>query len=135
FFFQAEDGIRDFHVTGVQTCALPISDAMREGYRINLPERRVPGSGSVPPLVETDHPGVVVEAVKLAEDRSGDVVVRLYEARGTRARVRVGFGFPAGEAARVDLLERPLDSAPDPVAEQGAVRLELRPFEIATLRV
>src|SRR5690606_27808550 len=26
FFFQAEDGIRGFHVTGVQTCALPISD-------------------------------------------------------------------------------------------------------------
>src|SRR5215208_801173 len=30
FFFQAEDGIRDGHVTGVQTCALPIS---REGLR------------------------------------------------------------------------------------------------------
>src|SRR5690606_28269855 len=30
FFFQAEDGIRDFHVTGVQTCALPISS--RWGY-------------------------------------------------------------------------------------------------------
>src|SRR5690606_39994898 len=28
FFFQAEDGIRDFHVTGVQTCALPISLAV-----------------------------------------------------------------------------------------------------------
>src|SRR5207253_4920141 len=28
FFFQAEDGIRDGHVTGVQTCALPISMAM-----------------------------------------------------------------------------------------------------------
>src|SRR5690625_5713815 len=27
FFFQAEDGIRDGHVTGVQTCALPISEA------------------------------------------------------------------------------------------------------------
>src|SRR5439155_16160528 len=26
FFFQAEDGIRDGHVTGVQTCALPISN-------------------------------------------------------------------------------------------------------------
>src|SRR5690349_22913633 len=26
FFFQAEDGIRDLYVTGVQTCALPISD-------------------------------------------------------------------------------------------------------------
>src|SRR5690606_39653036 len=30
FFFQAEDGIRDFHVTGVQTCALPISEAAAE---------------------------------------------------------------------------------------------------------
>src|SRR6266511_3361096 len=29
FFFQAEDGIRDFHVTGVQTCALPISMGRR----------------------------------------------------------------------------------------------------------
>src|SRR5207253_6341689 len=29
FFFQAEDGIRDGHVTGVQTCALPISALSR----------------------------------------------------------------------------------------------------------
>src|SRR5262249_58358241 len=29
FFFQAEDGIRDWSVTGVQTCALPISQAAR----------------------------------------------------------------------------------------------------------
>src|SRR3712207_8537671 len=28
FFFQAEDGIRDIGVTGVQTCALPIFDAL-----------------------------------------------------------------------------------------------------------
>src|SRR2546422_5304064 len=32
FFFQAEDGIRDVAVTGVQTCALPISDC-RDGAR------------------------------------------------------------------------------------------------------
>src|SRR5439155_16686974 len=30
FFFQAEDGIRDGHVTGVQTCALPISSGLLE---------------------------------------------------------------------------------------------------------
>src|SRR3989449_6243998 len=30
FFFQAEDGIRDVAVTGVQTCALPISRSARE---------------------------------------------------------------------------------------------------------
>src|SRR6266446_8594583 len=31
FFFQAEDGIRDYKVTGVQTCALPIFGGCRSG--------------------------------------------------------------------------------------------------------
>src|SRR5690606_42130414 len=36
-FFQAEDGIRDFHVTGVQTCALPISAGdYKAGIKITL---------------------------------------------------------------------------------------------------
>src|SRR5690606_40382453 len=46
FFFQAEDGIRDFHVTGVQTCALPISlgratsgGAVRSGSALEAPKR------------------------------------------------------------------------------------------------
>src|SRR5690606_40400238 len=34
FFFQAEDGIRDFHVTGVQTCALPILAAAVAGAHV-----------------------------------------------------------------------------------------------------
>src|SRR5260370_9081666 len=33
FFFQAEDGIRDSSVTGVQTCALPICDQVDDGKR------------------------------------------------------------------------------------------------------
>src|SRR5215475_4009026 len=38
FFFQAEDGIRDFHVTGVQTCALPISSLGTAGFAAWLAE-------------------------------------------------------------------------------------------------
>src|SRR2546421_3171478 len=34
FFFQAEDGIRDLIVTGVQTCALPIFEAEKEGWAV-----------------------------------------------------------------------------------------------------
>src|SRR5256885_11548256 len=33
FFFQAEDGIRDYKVTGVQTCALPICDRIGDSAR------------------------------------------------------------------------------------------------------
>src|SRR6266850_6770820 len=36
FFFQAEDGIRDYKVTGVQTCALPISRLEKLGRRTFL---------------------------------------------------------------------------------------------------
>ena len=37
FFFQAEDGIRDTSVTGVQTCALPILQSYKEYIYITLP--------------------------------------------------------------------------------------------------
>src|SRR5690606_9258537 len=46
FFFKAEDGIRDFHVTGVQTCALPILVSGTTGWlekyaeMVNLCEKR-----------------------------------------------------------------------------------------------
>src|SRR5690606_40660025 len=36
FFFQAEDGIRGFHVTGVQTCALPISEDNQPSVEIHV---------------------------------------------------------------------------------------------------
>src|SRR5437870_10708242 len=39
FFFQAEDGIRDGHVTGVQTCALPIFEQLRENLGISREEQ------------------------------------------------------------------------------------------------
>src|SRR2546421_9467077 len=39
FFFQAEDGIRDLIVTGVQTCALPISDSRPRSRTLPGPPR------------------------------------------------------------------------------------------------
>jgi alpha-mannosidase len=125
----------------VLRCALvvgaTIADAVREGYRANLPLREVDGAGPVAPLVAVDAPAVVVEAVKLAEDRSGDVVVRLYESLGGRARARLRAAFPVASVAETDLLERPLPTPRALVggADGGDVALELRPFQIVTLRL
>src|SRR5690606_40807105 len=49
FFFQAEDGIRDFHVTGVQTCALPIcvEKLPQRRTHLRLVERLQLASGGV----------------------------------------------------------------------------------------
>src|SRR5207247_8416957 len=43
FFFQAEDGIRDPLVTGVQTCALPIFPLKTTGAHIYMQNFRLPG--------------------------------------------------------------------------------------------
>ncbi|WP_432561229.1 alpha-mannosidase [Kineococcus sp. SYSU DK003] len=111
-----------------------IGDAVREGYRQNLGLRDVRGAGPVDPLVVVEDPAVVVEAVKLAEDGSGDVVVRLYESLGGRARTSVRWGFPVAAVTEVDLLERPLEQGATTV-EDGGVRIGLRPFQILSLRL
>ncbi|MBQ1084685.1 glycoside hydrolase family 38 C-terminal domain-containing protein [Nocardiopsis sp. B62] len=120
-----------------------IEDAVREGYRINLPVRELPGDAVVEPLVTVDDPGVVVESVKLADDRSGDVVVRLYEARGGRAHTSVGTGFPVSGVRAVNLLEEDYPEAPELHSAgasgaddtgPGLVSVSLRPFQILTLR-
>src|SRR5256885_16725306 len=46
FFFQAEDGIRDYKVTGVQTCALPISQSTFD-LAGNLTEAKAPNGATV----------------------------------------------------------------------------------------
>ncbi|WP_049563779.1 alpha-mannosidase [Streptomyces sp. SBT349] len=114
-----------------------IGDAVREGHGLNLPERLVPGRATVEPLVTVvDGGAIVAEAVKMADDRTGDVVVRLYESAGGRARGRLVTGFPLAAVETTDLLERPLgDGREHTVGEDGGVELALRPFEILTLRL
>src|SRR5699024_11346605 len=65
FFFQAEDGIRDRNVTGVQTCALPISPVL------NYPEAVILGIGRIAekPVVRN---GEIVVAPVLALSLSFD---------------------------------------------------------------
>jgi alpha-mannosidase len=130
---QGEHVLRYALVPGVE-----VDGATREGFRINLPERRVSGTGEVAPLVTSDHDGVVVSAVKLADpdidgQASGDVVVRVYEAHGARATARLALGFDATSVAVTDLLERPFDEQP-PALVDGSVQVPLRPFQILTLR-
>ena len=114
-----------------------IADAVRAGYDLNLPTRFVSGAHGTAPIVTVSDPAVVVEAVKLAEDRSGDVIVRLYESLGGRVTATVTAGFAATGVQRTDLLERRLvagESDTSGATEAGSITLTLRPFEIVTLR-
>ncbi|NUR31473.1 MAG: alpha-mannosidase, partial [Catenulispora sp.] len=121
-----------------------IADAVREGFSVNLPGRSVPvsageGAGGpaarVEPLFTIDDDAVVASAVKLADDRSGDVVLRVYEAHGGRASALVTPGFDVSGFEICDLLERPISREGVSVTTEGAgLRLNLRPFQLVTLR-
>src|SRR5439155_15400714 len=81
FFFQAEDGIRDGHVTGVQTCALPIFyvTSSTVPYPPDVPfEKRVQAW-------DISKPVVIPQAIVAAEQY--DRIIRLV-ARGIRSEER-----------------------------------------------
>src|SRR5690625_377942 len=73
FFFQAEDGIRDGHVTGVQTCALPILPGAQPLEHVVLPRRCVL-------VVGQEGPGVSERILEAA-----DLVVGISQFGSTRS--------------------------------------------------
>jgi alpha-mannosidase len=98
---------------------------IREAEWLNLPMRVVTGTASelAAPLVTIDAPGVLVSAVKRADD-GNDLVLRAWEAVGDRATLG---GLPDGRV-RTNLLEEPMGP---PEAGTAA----LRPFELVTWRL
>ncbi|MGW2418732.1 alpha-mannosidase [Streptomyces sp. NPDC001709] len=129
---ETDQGVHRFRHALIPGASL--ADAVREGWRINLPERHLTGAHEVAPLISVDNDAVVITAVKLADDGSGDVVVRFHEAHGGRARARLTAGFEVADVTVTDLLERPVDAEP-PVRDGDRITVRLRPFELVTLRL
>ncbi|MFF1920597.1 alpha-mannosidase [Streptomyces sp. NPDC058221] len=109
-----------------------IEEAIAGGYALNLPLRPAPASAT--PLILVDSSDVVVESVKLADDRSGDVVVRLYEACGGTVSATLTAGFPLVRVSDCDLLEHPERELPL-TAGTASAAFRMRPFQIRTLRL
>jgi len=119
-----------------------IPGAVRAGHEVNLPLRVLDGPAEVPPApVAVSGAGATLETVKLAEDGSGDVIVRIYESWGARARAQVRTSFGLRSVTVVDLME---DTAQEGSAaavgealQQDAqtVTFALRPFQILSLRL
>jgi alpha-mannosidase len=121
-----------------------LADVVAEAERLDLPVRVVTGgraaasspagsTGSGPaPVVTVTGAGVEVDAVKIADDGSGDLVVRLHEACGDRRPVTVASDGRIIAASRCNLLEEPTGGFE---VSDGIVATTLRPFELLTLRL
>lgn len=103
--------------------------ATAEGIRLNAPAHVVRGANEVEPLVSATGSGIVVSSVKLADDRSGDVIIRVYESLGRRTTGTLTVGFEHTGIREVSLIEDELDSP------RTGGELALKPFEVRTLRI
>ncbi len=116
----------DFRTAGV----------IEQAYALNVPlqvRELEPAKGTLPAtrsFFSTDRPGVIIESVKVAETGRG-LVVRLYEAYGSRGTVTLSTTLPVRKVERTDMLERPIGKLE---LNDLSVRLDLKPFEIVTLQ-
>ena len=122
---------------------LPHGGDFREGgvieqaHALNMPmhvmeaEARKGDWPAAQSFFEVDRAGVILEAVKHAE-RDDSVIVRLYEAYGSRGTVTLKTSLPVKHAFRADLMER----TGAPVGcEGGEIAFTVTPFEIVTFKL
>ncbi len=114
--------------TGMVIGAGP-AEATRAGIELNAPSTVLRGRADVAPLVSVSGDGIIVSSVKLADDGSGDVIVRVYESLGRRVSGSLTADFDHREIREVSLIEDALDDA------RIGGDLKLRPFEVRTLRI
>ncbi|MFI4861218.1 MAG: alpha-mannosidase [Phycisphaerales bacterium JB063] len=112
---------------------------IEEAYNLNVPLIVQPADNNAGSLhhdahawLEVDQPGIAIEAVKIAEDGEG-IIVRLYEAYGTRRDVSLLIDLPSSNVNEVDLLERAIGAAVH--VSNNQFPLTFKPFEIKTLRL
>lgn len=112
------------------------SDVVSQGYDLNVPAKVL--SGSLPDatlgrmgLVTLEPSDVYLDTLKLAEDGSGDLILRFYEAMKSSVTARIHTAF-RGRAWRCDMLE---NKQQELAFTDGTLSVPFHPFEIVTLRI
>ena len=108
------------------------SQLVENAYELNCPVTLQAGAAGEKSLFRVDQPNVIIETVKPAEDGSGDLIIRLYEALRTDTQVELTTCFALQSVQQADMLENPQATLP---FEAGRIKLSFRPFEVKTLRL
>ncbi|MGY0386415.1 alpha-mannosidase [Nocardioides sp. WG-D5] len=108
-----------------------VATTTEAGAALNTPARRITGADAVQPLVTVSGDGLVISSVKLAADRSGDLVVRVYESTGARTQGELRVAESYERVEEISLVEDPIAEVS---ADGGVVALSLGAFEVRTLR-
>ncbi len=128
----ADKGVQEFtYSLMLWDGAFKDGGVVKEGYDLNVPATCALGAAGNASLLKLDAPNVVIEAVKPAEDGSGDIVVRLYESMRSSVSCELSTSLPVKKAVETNMLE---EAKGELKLKGGKLALEFKPFEIKTLR-
>jgi alpha-mannosidase len=106
-----------------------------ESAKIAHPYRLLSGTpAAISSGVRLDVRGAMISVMKMADDGSGDLVIRLWETRGASTAGTMSISRSSGVAVQCNALEEPLDS-PSISINDGIIAVQLAPFQIQTLRI
>lgn len=108
------------------------SHVVRQGYELNVPVTVAEGCADTASLMQVDAPNIIIDAVKCAEDGSGDVIVRMYECKHAATDAVLTLNLPVAQVFLCDLLENEKELLP---IEDKKLRLNFHGFEVKSLRV
>jgi alpha-mannosidase len=112
--------------------SLADSPVVQEAYDLNIPVLTFQGKGGEVSLFSISAANIVLETIKLAEDGSGDMIIRLYEAKRMATRCYLTTTMPVEGASLANMLE---EGEADLMIENGHLGLDFRAFEIKTIRL
>ena len=108
------------------------SPVVRQAYDLNVPLQVARGSCEPFSAFGLDADNVFIDTVKPAEDGSGDIILRLYEAKRADTACKLRVSLPCKAVWLCDMLENPLERAE---YRDGQVSLRFHTFEVKTLRI
>ncbi len=106
------------------------ADVVKQGYEVNVPVEVMKGALDMS-FMSIDKENVIIDTIKMAEDGSGDIIARLYEAKKASVKATVSIAIPTYKAYLTDMLENAKEELP--VKENG-IELDFHAFEVKTIR-
>ncbi len=109
------------------------ADVVKQAYEVNIKASVMVGGALDASYLQVDNDNIIIDTVKLAEDGSGDIIVRMYESKKAAVATKLHAAFTEGfKAYACDMLENKQEEL---VVDNGAMELSFRAFEIKTVRL
>ena len=129
----ADEGFHTFTYFVMPVCdSLCDSDVVRNAYELNSPIIAKDGYLNETSYASVSPKNVILDTAKLAEDGSGDVIIRLYESMNTLTTATLELGLDAKKAYLTDMLENKQEELE---VKNNKMNITLPGFKIATIRI